>query len=154
MIYLKEDKYNLPYFISYQCSHEDYVPPKKTTVSFQGEGHRLGNLAPEFSPINQPSSPGSEKKNEEDAAKKLNTNKNDPTTRIQVRLADGTKLVVVMNLIHTINDLRMYIVDSRPNFAASPFSLYTSFPPKELTDETLTIEEANLQGAVVLMRLK
>lgn len=50
-----------------------------------------------------------------------------------------------MNLTHTIDDLRMYIVNSRPNYAASPFCLSTSFPPKELTDELLTIEEAKLQ---------
>lgn len=59
-----------------------------------------------------------------------------------------------MNLSHTINDLRMYVVNSRPNYAASPFSLSTSFPPKELTDEHLTIEAAKLQGAVVIQKLK
>lgn len=135
-------------------SHEDYVPPRKTTVSFQGEGHRLGNPTPEFSSLNQPSSPSSDKKNEDDAVKKLNTSENKPKTKIQVRLADGSKLVVIMNLDHTIEDLRMYIVNSRPNYAASPFSLYTSFPPKELTDEFLTIEEAKLVGAVVIQKLK
>lgn len=57
-----------------------------------------------------------------------------------------------MNLTHSINDLRMYIVNSRPNYAASPFSLSTSFPPKELTDEHLTIEQAKLQGAVVFTK--
>lgn len=59
-----------------------------------------------------------------------------------------------MNLTHTINDLRMYIVNSRPSYAVTPFSLSTSFPPKELTDEGLTIEVAKLQGAVVIQKFK
>lgn len=58
---------------------------------FAGEGHRLGNVAPTFDTSDAPKSPGSDKKNEEDAAKQLNTDKAKPTTKIQVRLADGTK---------------------------------------------------------------
>jgi len=135
-------------------SHEDYVPPKKSVQSFVGEGHRLGNPTPEFGTFNEPKSPSEEKKNEDDAIKQLNTDKEKPTTKIQVRLADGTKLVVVMNLTHTINDLRMFIVNSRPHYAVTPFSLSTSFPPKELTDETLTISDAKLQGAVVIQKFK
>lgn len=51
----------------------------------------MGNVAPEFGTLDAPSSPGSDKKNEENAAKQLNTDKAKPTTKIQVRLADGTK---------------------------------------------------------------
>lgn len=58
-----------------------------------------GNLAPEFSSFNQPTSPNSNKKNEEDAIKTLGTDKNEPTTKIQVRLADGTKYVAKEFLI-------------------------------------------------------
>ena len=135
-------------------SREEFVPPKRSAKAFSGEGHRLGNVTPEFSSISQASSsPTADKQNEEDAIKQLNTNKEKPTTKIQVRLADGTKLIIILNLTNTINDLRMYIVNSRPNYAASPFSLSTSFPPKELTDEHLTIEEAKLQGAVVIQKV-
>ena len=53
----------------------------------------MGNVAPEFSTLDAPSSPGSDKKNEEYAARQLATDKTRPTTKIQVRLADGTKWV-------------------------------------------------------------
>lgn len=78
-------------FVISCSSHEDYVPAKKVVKAFVGEGHRLGNPTPEFGTFDQTSSPSEEKKNEEDAVKALNTDKEKPTTKIQVRLADGTK---------------------------------------------------------------
>lgn len=81
-------------------------------------------------------------------------NGNCPSKRLIKCFPFAHRLIVVMNLTHTVNDLRMYVVNSRPSYAASPFSLSTSFPSKELTNEHLTIEEAKLQGAVVIQKFK
>lgn len=42
----------------------------------------------------------------------------------------------------------------RPQYALREFSLQTTFPTKELSEENKTIEEANLQSSVIIQRLK
>lgn len=59
-----------------------------------------------------------------------------------------------MNLTHTISDIRNYICNSRPHYAATTFILMTTFPNKELEDESLTIKEAQLANASIVQRLK
>lgn len=44
------------------------------------------------------------------ANEKLNVDASQPTTSIQIRLADGSRLSGRFNLTHTINDLRTYVV--------------------------------------------
>ena len=75
----------------------------------------------------------------------------------QVRLADGSRLVVKLNHSHTVADLRTYIINARfwsfsiiflmlsdqrlsdnvcrPQYSGTPFSLLTTFPNKELTED-------------------
>ena len=94
----------------------------------------------------------------------------------QVRLADGSRLVVKLNHSHTVADLRTYIINARfwsfsiiflmlsdqrqsdnvcrPQYSGTPFSLLTTFPNKELTEDGQTLSEAGLAGAAVLQRLK
>ena len=72
---------------------------------------------------------------------------------IQVRLSSGGRLVVKLNETNTVSDLRRYIRLVRPE-APFSFSLHTTFPNKELTEETETLKEAGLIGAAVLMRAK
>ena len=43
---------------------------------------------------------------------------------------------------------------SRPHLAGVSFSLLTTFPNKELTDDSVTIEKAGLVNAAVLLRIK
>ena len=73
---------------------------------------------------------------------------------IQIRLADGSRLSGRFNHSHTISDIRRYIQSARPQYAAQNFALLTSFPTKELSDDTETIEKAKLQNAALLQRLK
>jgi len=73
-----------------------------------------------------------------------------PTTSIQLRLGDGTRLVARVNLTHTVADLRSFVAAARPE--SRPFVLQTTFPSKELSDFTETIEGAKLQNAVVVQR--
>ena len=53
-----------------------------------------------------------------------------------------------------ILDVRDFIVQSRPEFATLDFILVTSFPNKVLTDESLTLQEADILNTVILQQLK
>merc|ERR1711879_437911 len=86
------------------------------------------------------------------AAAKVDPSK--PLASIQVRLADGSRLVVKLNHSHTVANLRTYIINARPQYSGIAFSLLTTFPNKELTEEGQTLSEAGLVGAAVLQRLK
>lgn len=46
------------------------------------------------------------------------------------------------------------MVAARPAMAAREFILMTTFPSKELTDESSTLQQANLLNAVIVQRLK
>lgn len=48
--------------------------------------------------------------NEEEAKSTIAVDKNAPTTTVQIRLADGSRLVATLNHTHTIADLRRYII--------------------------------------------
>jgi UBX domain-containing protein 1 len=73
-----------------------------------------------------------------------------PTGAIQVRLIDGKKMVVKLNLSHTVADLVAYINANGGNSA--PYFLAAGFPPKKLTDFARTIEEEGLKGGVVTQK--
>ena len=133
--------------------NEEFIEPKQQRKAFAGEGHRLGEVTP--SVIFSSSSSSSDPARDEEAAKKdLNLDESKATTTVQVRLADGTRLGVKLNLSHTILDIRRYICHSRPEYGPQEFILMTTFPNKELTEEGASIEELSLQNALIVQRLK
>ena len=116
---------------------EDYV---ETFRSFSGAGTALG--APSaaasggsFDPSTLPSPPPAV-----DAGR--------PCTSIAVRLLNGKRQVVKINLDSTVQDLAAHLV---PHADSSPFQMLAGFPPKPLTDPSATIEAAGLKGAQVSM---
>lgn len=136
---------------------EDYKePPKAPPKAFEGAGNRLGSVA---SPLSgSPSStPGSFPGAASDAAppppRSLQIDESQPVTSIQIRLADGTRMVARFNHTHTINDIRGFINASRAGEASRPYVLQTSFPKKDLEDVTQTVKDAGLLNSVVLQRL-
>ncbi|MEE6463922.1 hypothetical protein FKM82_006102, partial [Ascaphus truei] len=132
--------------------HQDqkYVKPRLKFKAFSGEGQKLGSLTPEI--ISTPSSP------EEEHKAFLNTevelDQHGQTTKIQIRLADGSRLIQRFNLTHRIMDIRQFILQCRQDYAQSDFALVTTFPNIELTDESQTLEEADILNTVILQRLK
>lgn len=75
------------------------------------------------------------------------------TTSIQLRLADGTRMVSRFNNNHTIRDIRGFINASRPD-GPRTYQLQTmGFPPKQLTDLDQTIDAAGIANSVVIQRL-
>ncbi|KAM4705784.1 UBX domain-containing protein 2B [Rhinophrynus dorsalis] len=132
--------------------HQDqvYIKPRLKFKAFSGEGQKLGSLTPEI--ISTPSSPEEEHKAFFNAD--IDLDEDEPTTKIQIRLADGSRLIQRFNLSHRIMDVRQFIIQSRSEFAHSDFTLVTTFPNTELTDESLTLEQADILNTVILQRLK
>ncbi|KAH7576700.1 hypothetical protein JRO89_XS01G0133200 [Xanthoceras sorbifolium] len=76
-----------------------------------------------------------------------------PTTSIQLRLADGTRMVSRFNHHHTIRDIHAFIDASRPGSARNYQLQAMGFPPKQLTDLNQTIEQAGIANSVVIQKL-
>jgi UBX domain-containing protein 1 len=75
---------------------------------------------------------------------------NKPHTTVQIRLADGTRLVTKVNLDHTVGHLRRFISASRPS--DRQFSLNTTFPMKVYNDDSISIKESGLCNAVIVQK--
>ena len=77
-----------------------------------------------------------------------------PSTSLQIRLRDGSRLVARFNLSHTVADIKKFIAAAKPGEGSgSGYSLSSmGFPPKKLEDEAATIEEAGLANAVVVQK--
>ncbi|XP_063063985.1 NSFL1 cofactor p47 [Engraulis encrasicolus] len=132
---------------------EDFSKPKTAFRAFTGEGMKLGSATPEVvSPhrMNQQELAA----NEAQATASITVDQSQPVTNIQIRLADGGKLVQKFNHTHRVSDIRQFIAGARPAMAATEFVLMTTFPNKELTDESQTLKDANLLNAVIVQRLK
>ncbi|XP_075757026.1 NSFL1 cofactor p47 [Pelodiscus sinensis] len=129
---------------------EDFVKSKGAFKAFTGEGQKLGSTAPQVMGI---STPAQQAENEAKASSAITIDESEPTTNIQIRLADGGRLVQKFNHSHSIRDIRLFIVDARPAMAATSFVLMTTFPNKELSDEDQTLKDANLLNAVIVQRL-
>lgn len=103
-------------------THENYVPPpNRPTAAFSGSGNRLGSPVPGATPSSagagmpgsfpSTSTPAPAAGGEDRASMqtRFEVDPNLPQTRVQVRLADGTRLTARMNLSHTVGDLRGFI---------------------------------------------
>jgi UBX domain-containing protein 1 len=145
--------------------HEEYVRQPTHIRAFTGEGHRLGCPSDAITIANESarsavggthsaamstSSDAQQKPSEPTVA----VDPSQPTTSLQIRLADGTRLVSKFNHSHQIASIRQFIVDSRPQYATANFVLMTTFPNAELTDETLSLADAKLLNAVIVQRMK
>ncbi|MEE6506463.1 hypothetical protein FKM82_007682 [Ascaphus truei] len=129
---------------------EDFMRTRSSFKAFTGEGQKLGSNVQQ---VLIPPSPSQQEENEAKASSSVSLSSSEPTTNLQIRLADGGRLVQRFNHSHRVRDIRLFIVDARPASAATSFVLMTTFPNKELTDENQTLKEANLLNAVIVQRL-
>lgn len=80
---------------------------------------------------------------------------NRPVTQIQVRLANGQRQVIRINLSATVGDLAAQLVHAvvgTSNEISGRFRLAAGFPPKPLSDASATVEAAGLKGAQVSLQ--
>ncbi|XP_019722458.1 NSFL1 cofactor p47 isoform X1 [Hippocampus comes] len=132
---------------------EDFTKPKMAFRAFGGEGQKLGSAAPELVSAPAPSQQD-QAANEAQASASVSLDTSQPITNIQIRLADGGRLIQKFNHTHRVSDLRQFVVAARPTMAARAFVLMTTFPNKELSDESQTLQQANLLNAVIVQRLQ
>ncbi|GFR39767.1 hypothetical protein Agub_g251 [Astrephomene gubernaculifera] len=74
-----------------------------------------------------------------------------PTTSLQLRLPDGSRMVARFNHTHTVRDIRRFVRASRPDITA-PYQLMTAFPNKVVEGEDQTLEAAGLLNAVIILK--
>jgi len=148
-------------------TNEDYVPsPKRPLAAFEGSGKRLGSPVPPIAGSTGSSSirriPGAfpESSSVSDNTRlppqsraHFEVDFNEPTTSVQIRLADGTRLVARMNLTHTVGDIRNFINASYPGASLQSYTIGTTFPNRTLDDDSVTVESAGLKNCVVVQRL-
>ncbi|XP_010581210.1 PREDICTED: UBX domain-containing protein 2B isoform X4 [Haliaeetus leucocephalus] len=75
---------------------QEYVKPRLRFKAFSGEGQKLGSLTPEI--VSTPSSPEEEEKSILTAPVLIDDSM--PATKIQIRLADGSRLIQRFNQTH------------------------------------------------------
>jgi len=72
-----------------------------------------------------------------------------PKTKIQLQLPDGSKKAEEFNCDHTVGDLRAVCMKA----VGQAVKVKAGFPPKDLEDDTQTIEAAGLKGSQVRVAL-
>jgi len=150
---------------------DEYVPsPKARAGAFHGSGHRLGSPVPGVSnaagsapadmpgsfpaasTAQAPSSAAGGSGERDSFSSRFEVDQTKPATSVQIRLADGTRMVCRMNLTHTVRDIRNFINASRPENNSRPYTIGTTFPNRILDDDSQTIEGAGLVNSVVVQR--
>ncbi|CAH1164309.1 unnamed protein product [Phaedon cochleariae] len=122
---------------------------KGITKAFTGQGHTLGSPAPAVvGACREEDKPANEAK----AKDQLKVDNSRPTTNLQIRLADGSRLVGQFNQEHTIGEVRSFIQTARPQFQNQMFNLLSTFPSKVL-DDSQTLAAAGLLNAAILQKL-
>ncbi|KAF7002211.1 hypothetical protein CFC21_017721 [Triticum aestivum] len=129
--------------------HGDYEEPARPRSAFQGVGRTLGGSSADESPA---PAPVTQEPHGAPRSIGIVVDDSQPFTSIQLRLADGTRMVARFNLNHTVGDIRSFIDASRPG-AARPYQLQTGFPPKQLTDPTQTVDQAGLKNSVIMQKM-
>ncbi|EDQ99699.1 uncharacterized protein LACBIDRAFT_241285, partial [Laccaria bicolor S238N-H82] len=132
--------------------NEDYVPPPSSVKAFTGSGHRLGAPVPGSGVVRTPSSTAAPEHERASINTRFEVDQTQPTTSVQIRLADGTRMVARMNLTHTILDIRNFINASRPENLVRPYEIATTFPNRVLDDTSATIKDAGLVNSVVIQK--
>ncbi|QCD77178.1 plant UBX domain-containing protein 4-like isoform X2 [Vigna unguiculata] len=127
--------------------NENYPEPERQHVPFQGVGRTLGS-----SSTSVPTASSTPPTTAPTPSAGLVVDQSLPSTSIQIRLADGTRLISQFNHHHTISDIRAFIDASRPGSRQNYQLQMMGFPPKVLTDETQSIEQAGLANSVVMQK--
>lgn len=132
---------------------EDYKEPPKKLKAFSGSGNRLGDMSTAANPIvGSGSSSASATGTVDSSQPAVVVDPSQPTTSIQVRLADGTRIIAKLNHSHTVADLYTFVGSSLPANETRRFNLLTVYPLKELSERDATIKDAGLVNAAVVQK--
>jgi UBX domain-containing protein 1 len=128
--------------------HEaDDSAPAPPPASFTGEGQSLGGSLPAVSGgVVSPPSEG-----QAQATSEPMVDEGKPVTMIQVRLLNGKRLRVKINVDATVGDLVLF-VNASGDAGQEDYVLSAGFPPKILEDLEKTVGEVGLQGSQVIQK--
>lgn len=147
---------NTPININLVKKDTDYVPPPEPKYrAFTGSGRTLGGSSGAGGSSGGGSSsapaPASASGGGGDTTEWV-VDESAPTTSIQLRLRDGSRLVARFNLTHTVADVRAFIAQASPGCATGDYALQLAgFPPKQLSDESQPVSDG-LANAVIIQR--
>ncbi|KAJ7717368.1 hypothetical protein DFH07DRAFT_907329 [Mycena maculata] len=134
---------------------EDYVAPRN---AWGAGGVRLGAPVPEASTSSASTMPGTfetagASASAAPAAPAVEVDESQPVATVQVRLADGGRLLARLNTTHTVAHLRALI--DAAHAPARAYTLNTTFPTRAL-DDALPIGagKEGLGGSVVVQRFE
>ncbi|KAI4305768.1 hypothetical protein L6164_029115 [Bauhinia variegata] len=133
---------------------EDYPEPAKPRHrAFHGVGRTLGSSSSGTEAAGEPNETAGVAAPTNAPLPSMGLIVSDSVTSIQLRLADGTRMVSRFNHHHTIRDIRAFIDASRPGGVRSYQLQTVGFPPKQLADLDQTIEQAGIANSVVIQRV-
>jgi len=127
-------------------SSSEYVKP--AAKAFSGSGFRLGAAVPDVVMSTNTAEPAATPAPQQQPATAVDESL--PTTRIQLRLANGTRLVAKFNPTQTVQDIRNFVDAAEPS--QGNYVLMTTFPNKKLEDMSQTIDDAKLCNAQIVQR--
>mmetsp|Transcript_77295 Transcript_77295/g.185163 ORF Transcript_77295/g.185163 Transcript_77295/m.185163 type:complete len:243 (-) Transcript_77295:67-795(-) len=116
---------------------EEYKePPAPSYVKFSGEGNTLGGSSSSTAAVEADKGTMAV-----DDAK--------PKTKLQIRFHDGTRKAQEFNEDHTVGDLQAFCAQCVGGMA---MTIMGGFPPKPITDSSLTLKAAGLLNAAVTVK--
>ncbi|CAO1623333.1 unnamed protein product [Parajaminaea phylloscopi] len=140
--------------VSQRLSEKYRPPPPAPLKAFSGGGNRLGSPAPAVASTSASTGAASAAPSaaQQSAAQAPQVDEAKPVTQVQIRLADGSRLLGRFNHDHTVADIRSFIDASQAAGGSRSYALQASFPPKPVEDEQQTLKDAGLINAVVLQK--
>ncbi|KAJ7769357.1 hypothetical protein B0H16DRAFT_1452559 [Mycena metata] len=159
-IYRIEPDQRVEFLVS-KRTNEDYVAPQRRAAGWGAGGVRLGAAPPGH--VGSSSAPADAAMGSSEAttshattsAQAVAVDESVPIAQIQVRLADGGRLLARLNHTRTVTDLRA-VIDAHNAAQPQPYTLHTTFPTRELADGMCVGPgegEKGLGGCVVLQRV-
>ena len=152
---------NQPININLVRKETEYEPPPEPKYrAFQGSGRTLGGSSSSGPSSDAaaggvdagPSSDAAAAAGADAGASAWSVDEGAPTTSIQLRLRDGSRVVGRFNLTHTVADVRAFIASASPANASGTYSLQLSgFPPRRLEDEAQAVGDG-LANSVIIQR--
>lgn len=131
---------------------QEPAKPMKRYVPFEGVGRTLGTTTTTTPAASESTVASSSLNTAPLPSIGLVVDESSPSTSIQLRLADGTRMVSRFNHHHRIRDIRDFIEASRPGGARTYQLLTMGFPPKQLADLDQTIDQAGIGNSVVIQK--
>jgi len=133
------------------AAEEEYKRQQAAKGPFAGKGFTLGAPSP-ASPTSKPSSSSSSSAPVRKVEPVI-VDQTKPNGNIQVRLVDGSRLVIKLNTDHTVAHIKQEIMARKPEQTQNEFKLVTLGPPSKELKDNLEIGAENLLGSAVIQKL-